>query len=177
MPKANSPVGAGEPLEAPQTNAAAVAWERRVSEQLIADWEGEARRPGHTLARMTLDVSALTGPRWAHRFIIAVNPVIADSCFLLYGVNFAALMGLPGMPDYSIPMAAQLPTRYVPVFTRGCITSTFSSSAVRTQGAVEHDDGRQELYRAAFIRLSLNADLRRHFTLGAFNRRVIEQPI
>jgi hypothetical protein len=72
-------------------------------------------------------------------------------------------------------MTAQLPRRYVPVFTKGCIASTLSSSAVRMQGAVEREDGQQELYRAAFIRLSLDANPVQHFVLGAFNCRAAER--
>jgi len=37
------------------------------------------------------------------------------------------------------------------------------------QGAVEREDGEQELYRAAFVRLSLDANRVQHFVLGAFN--------
>jgi len=35
-------------------------------------------------------------------------------------------------------------------------------------GAVEREDGGEELYRAAFIRLSLDANREQHFALGAF---------
>jgi hypothetical protein len=60
------------------------------------------------------------------------------------------------------------------VFARGCIASSLSGVPIRMQGAVERDDGRQELYRAAFIRLKLDASLRQPLALGAFNCRVIE---
>jgi hypothetical protein len=43
------------------------------------------------------------------------------------------------------------------------------------QGAVEREDGGQELYRAAFIRLSLDANRVQQFVLGAFNCRVVER--
>jgi hypothetical protein len=148
--------------------------ERRDSEKLITDWEQETRRLGHALALMTLDVSIMSGPKWAHRFVIAIRPVVDDSSFLFYGAKLASLWDLPERPDHSIPMTAQLPTRYVPVFTRGCITSTLSSVPVRMQGAVEREDGKQELYRAAFIRLSLDANRVQHFVLGAFNFRAAE---
>jgi hypothetical protein len=172
MPKANLPVGAGAPLEAPQLGAATAVQERRVSEQLIADWERESRRLGELVALMTLDASAMKDPKWAHRFLIAVNPVIEDSSFVLYGASFAALLELPEIPNHTVSLAAQLPTRYVRVFTRGCIAATFSSVPFRMQGAVERNDGQQELYRAAFIHLSLDASPRgRHFTLGAFSCR------
>ena len=90
---------------------------------------------------------------------------------LFYGARLASLWELPETPDHSIPMTAQLPTRYLPVFTKGCIASILSSVAVRMQGAVEREDGEQELYRAAFVRLSLDANRVQHFVLGAFNCR------
>jgi hypothetical protein len=124
MPKDDMPAEAGQRLETPQVNDSAMARERRVSEQLITDWEGEARRLGHALALMTLDRSAMTGPKWEHRFIIAVNPVVEDSSLLFYGASFAALLGLREAPDHSVRLSAQIPIRYVPVFT------TASASAI-----------------------------------------------
>jgi hypothetical protein len=126
---------------------------------------------------MTLDASTMTGPKWAHRFIIAIGPAVEDSSLLFYGAGFAALLELPETPDHSVPIAAQLPARYVPVFTRGCIASTLSGVAVRMQGAVEREDGGQELYRAAFIRLSLDANRQQRFALGAFNFRAAERQV
>jgi hypothetical protein len=74
MPNATF-VGAVEPLEAPDGKAMSAARERRESEIVITDWEEEARRLGRALALMTLDLSAMTGPKWAHRFVISVGPV------------------------------------------------------------------------------------------------------
>jgi hypothetical protein len=51
--------------------------------------------------------------------------------FLFYGAGFASLLALPERPNHFVPMAAQLPARYVPVFTRGCITTTLSGVPVR----------------------------------------------
>ena len=120
-----------------------VGRERRVTEQLINDWQEETRRLGHALAFMTLDNSAMTGPKWAHRFIIAVDPVVEHSSFLFYGAGFATLLGLPPEPDKSVPIRAQLPARYVRVFTNGCIASSLSSAPIRMQGAVDCENGRQ----------------------------------
>ena len=117
----------------------------------------------------------MSDSKWAHRFIIAVNRMVEHSSLLLYGAGFASLLGLPPEPDKSVPMPAQLPARYVPVFTRGCIASSLSSVPIRMQGAVERDDGRQELYRVAFITSKLDASLRRPLALGAFNCRVVAQ--
>jgi len=177
MAKGNVPPEAGELLEAPHVHDSAAARERRVSEQLIIDWGGETRRLGNVLALMTLDSSAMRGPKWAHRFIIAVNPVVEASSLLFYGASFAALLELPEISDNSIRLAAQLPARYIPVFSRGCIASTLSSAPIRLHCAVERGDGRQELYRAAFIRVSLHAYPQQHFVLGAFNYRVAEPQV
>ena len=65
----------------------------------------------------------------------------------------------------------------VPVFTSGCITSSLSGGPIRRQGTVERDDGRQELYRAAFIGLKLDASLRHPLALGAFNCRAVARKI
>lgn len=172
MPKADLPAAAGEPLDPTHADAAA-AQERRASERLITDWEEETRRLGHALALMTLDASAMTGPKWAYRFVIAVSPVVEESSFLFYGDGFASLLKLPVRRN-SLPTVALLPARYVPVFAKGCIASTLSAIPVRMQGAVEREDGKQELYRAAFIRLSLDASRHRQLALGAFNCRVAD---
>jgi hypothetical protein len=173
MPASTGPAEANESPEAPHEPAPTLgARERRESERVIADWQQETRRLGHALALMTLDVSAMTGPKWAYRFIIAISPVVEDSSFLFYGSQFAALMELPETPDQSAPLAALLPARYMPVFARGCIASTLSGVAVRLQGALLREDGGQELYRSAFIRLSLEANRQQHFALGAFNCRL-----
>jgi hypothetical protein len=56
-----------------------------------------------------------------------------------------------------VPMIEQLPARYVPVFTHGGMASTLSRIPDRMHGAVEREDGGREFYRAAFIRLNLDA--------------------
>jgi hypothetical protein len=160
--------------ESPEGAAVGAEPERRVSEQLITDWDAERRRLGHALAFMTLDASAMKGPKWAYRFIIGVSPVVEHSSLLFYGPCFAALLGLPAEIDKSVPVSAQLPARYVPVFTRGSLGSSLSGTPIRLQGEVGRDDGMQELYRAVFIRLTLDGSLRQPFVLGAFNCRVVE---
>jgi hypothetical protein len=162
-------------VESPDGAAVGAGRERRVSEQLITDWDAECRRLGHALAFMTFDAAAMTGPKWAHRFIIAVSPVVEHSSLLFYGPCFASLLELPAEIDKSVPISAQLPARYMSVFTRGCVAASLSGTPIRIQGEVERDDGMQELYRAAFIRLSVDASVRQPFVLGAFNCRVIER--
>ena len=43
------------------------------------------------------------------------------------------------------------------------------------QGTADREDGWQELYRAAFIRLSIDAKRLQRLALGAFNCRVTER--
>ena len=43
------------------------------------------------------------------------------------------------------------------------------------QGTADREDGRQELYRAAFIRLNIDAKRLQRLALGAFNCRVTER--
>ena len=75
MPNTTSPVGAVEHFESPDDPTSSAAPERRESEKVITDWEEETRRLGRALALMELDFSAMTGSRWAHRFIISVGRV------------------------------------------------------------------------------------------------------
>src|SRR6201997_5641930 len=93
MSNTTSPVGAVEPFDSPDDPTSRAAPERRESEKVITDWEEETRRLGRALALMTLDFSPMTGPKWAHRFIISVGRVAEDCVLLFYGARFGALMG------------------------------------------------------------------------------------
>ena len=70
---------------------------------------------------------------------------------------------------------ARLPARYVQVFAKGCMNAMLQGAPVRIQGTVDRENGRQELYRAAFIRLSIDAKRLQRLALGAFNCRVTER--
>jgi hypothetical protein len=88
-------------------------------------------------------------------------------------------MELPELPekrDHSIPMVEQLPARYVPVFTKGCVDATLRGVPVRMQGAVEREDGRRELYRVAFIAVRAEPKRLQRLAVGAFNCPVAERP-
>jgi hypothetical protein len=175
MPSSATPVEGNRLPAAPDGRVPTLGTrERRETERLIADWEAETRRLGRELALMTLDASAMTGSKWAHRFIIAISPIIEDSSFLFYGAGFAALLALPERPDQSAPMVAQLPGRHVPVFTRGCIAATLRSLPVRMEGTVLREDCRQEFYRAAFIAVGSEPHRQQRLVFGAFNCRPAE---
>jgi hypothetical protein len=180
MPAPNASVEVREPNESREargdkTAAEAAARERREAERVITDWEDETRRLSHVLALLTLNTSEMTTDKWTYRFIVALRPAIEDCTLLFYGAKFAAVMELPRKPLPSVPMVEQLPARYVPVFTTGCINATLWGTPVRLHGSADCGDGRQELYRAAFVRLTLDTYRQRHFALGAFNCRVVER--
>ena len=82
MPNDTSSATTAVAVESPDGAAVSVGRERRVTEQLISDWQEETRRLGHALAFMMLNTSAMTGSKWAHRFIIAVNPMVEHSSLL-----------------------------------------------------------------------------------------------
>ena len=96
MPADDLPIEPDRLPDAPHEKTPIARREQRETERLITDWERETRQLGHALALMTLDVSAMTGPRWAHRFLIAVNPVIEHSSFLFYGARIIIALGIAG---------------------------------------------------------------------------------
>ena len=63
MPNDTSSATTAVAVESPDGAAASVGRERRVTEQLISDWQEETRRLGHALAFMTLNTSAMTGAK------------------------------------------------------------------------------------------------------------------
>jgi hypothetical protein len=146
----------------------------RLVNQPVHPWEQETTQLGRALALVTLDVSAMPSEKWAHRFVISLRPVVEDCVLLFYGAKFAALMELPEKPNHSVPMVEQLPARYVPVFTKGCIDAALRSVPVRLQGAADREDGRQELYRVVFIAFTAEPLRQRRLVFGAFNCRVAE---
>ena len=149
-----------------------VARERRELEQVIADWESEAKRLGHHPTLMTLNTTQMIGERWAYRFVIAVSPVPEQCVLIFYGYKFAALLDLPVKPIHSIPMIHQLPRRFVPLFSKGCADAITPGVPVRMEGEIKRQDGRRELYRALFINFRNKPDGRSSLALGTFNFRV-----
>jgi len=175
MAPAISPVKVdNHPPEPSDTILPGIARERRQTERAIRDWMEETRRQGRDLTLMTLDVSEMTGEKWAYRFIVVADPVAVRCTLLFYGPRFAALMGLPPKPDISVPMVDQIPARYVPVFARGCMDAIAQEAPVRMEGAVDREDGQQELYRAVFIPFKVKPNGQLPLAFGAFNCRILE---
>ena len=70
MPNDGSSAATADSVESPDGAGVSAGRKRGVTEQLISDWQEETRRLGHALAFMTLDNSAMTGPKCAHRMTL-----------------------------------------------------------------------------------------------------------
>src|SRR5262249_37191921 len=98
------------------------------------------------------------------------------SALLVYGANFARLLGLPHKAPKVLPLERQLPPRFAEVFLRGCAEAEKQGEPVRVEGEIERNDERVEQYRAVFIPVKVRPGSRTHFAFGAFNSRVVEPP-
>ena len=111
--------------------------------------------------------------KWAHRFIVSMDPIVENWALLFYGDKFAALIGLPKKRDIGlIPLAQRLPARFLPVFIKGCTDTTSLGVPIPMEGAIEREDGRRELYRAVFITLRVRPHGLTRLAFGTFNCRV-----
>ena len=144
-----------------------LATERRDTELATTLWHQKARELGSPPPVEAFDLSQKVD--WSYRFIIC-GADIADSVFLLYGSHFARLLELPEKPNYYDPVMVQLPTRYRPLFTEGCVAASDAPTVAKFSGAVVHNH-RTELYRAAFMPLRLRVDSLRPIVFGSFNYR------
>jgi hypothetical protein len=148
--------------------------ERRESERAIAYWQNKIGQLGTNATVAALDLGEIHTHNWAHRFVIAVDPVVENSSLLLYGSNFAKLLELPQKGAPHVPMVRQLPRRFTELFMRGCGNAHQQREAVRVEGEVQREDGRRELYRAAFIPVGVKENSLTHLAFGAFNSCIAE---
>ncbi|HEX5320287.1 MAG TPA: hypothetical protein VFW46_14080 [Stellaceae bacterium] len=149
--------------------------ERRESERAIAYWEKKIAELGGSATVASLDLGEMQSEEWSHRFVIAVDPVVENSALLLYGADFGRLLDLPEKRAPHVPMVRQLPKRYSDVFIRGCGDADREGQPIRLEGSVERDDGKNELFRAAFIPVGVRENSMTHIAFGAFNSCVAEQ--
>jgi hypothetical protein len=149
--------------------------ERRESERAIAYWERKLDRLGKNATVAALDLADMNTPAWSHRFVIAVDPDVANSSLLLYGTGFAKLLELPPKGTPHVPLVRQLPRHLSPVFMQGCGDAHEQRVPVRIEGGVARVDGKTELYRAAFIPIGVKENSLTHLAFGAFNSCVINQ--
>jgi hypothetical protein len=147
--------------------------ERRQSERALAAWEATLSELGRspTLAELFATVDT---EEWSYGFVLAVDTVAEVSSLLTYGSNFARLLGIPpkGMPF--VRMTRQLPRPYSAIFLRGCTEACQAKSPVHSEGEVQREDGRKELYRAVFIPVEPEGDTPMRYAFGRFNSRVID---
>lgn len=143
--------------------------ERRESERVIAYWEHVTAELGRCPTVAALDLAEFNSRAWSHRFVIAIDPAVENSALLMYGADFARLLELPTKSAPHLPMVGQLPPRFSEVFKRGCGEAHMQKSPVRLDGEVDREDGRRELYRAAFIPVGVKENSLTHLAFGAFN--------
>jgi hypothetical protein len=148
--------------------------ERREAERVISYWEKKLEKLGKSATVAALDLADINSADWSHRFVIAVDPVVENSSLLLYGSSFAKLLELPPKGTPHVPMVRQLPRHLSRVFMQGCGDAHLNRQAVRLEGEVAREDGKTELYRAAFIPVGVKANSLTHLAFGAFNSCVVE---
>jgi hypothetical protein len=149
--------------------------ERRESERAIAYWEKKIAELGGNMTVAGLDLAEMQSPEWSHRFVIAVDPVPENSALLLYGPEFGRLLDLPEKRMPHVPMVRQLPKRYSDVFIRGCGEADREGQPIRLEGEVAREDGKNELFRAAFIPVGVRENSITHIAFGAFNSCLAER--
>ena len=138
--------------------------ERRRSESAVAYWEQKAAELGCRPTLAQLDPgAAIDNENWAHRFVIAPEPLAEVSTFLMCGPSAARLLELGESPLKYTVMFRKMPERFLEIFASGCRDAISSGSPARLAGAVDRKDGGRELYRAVFIPVSVN------LVFGAFN--------
>jgi hypothetical protein len=149
--------------------------ERRESERAISYWEKKIEKLGRSATVAALDLAEINTADWAHRFVIAVDPVVENSSLLLYGTSFAKLLELPPKGTPHVPMVRQLPRHLSSVFMQGCGDAHQKREPIRVEGEIDRADGKRELYRAAFIPVGVKENSLTHLAFGAFNSCVVDR--
>src|SRR5262245_47001079 len=72
--------------------------DRRAAERVLTYWRQKLDALGEKATVAALDLGHVHTEEWANRFLISVDPVIERSALLLYGPEFARLVGLPALP-------------------------------------------------------------------------------
>jgi hypothetical protein len=145
--------------------------ELRDTELAISLWRQKASEFDGVPPPTAFDFSSMIGGAWNHRFVICTDAGVGELTFLLYGSRFAQLLELPAEPTSGIPIARQLPSRYLRLFTEGSRAAITQAAPVRLSGAIV-DYGQIELYRAAFMPLLMREHSLMRLVFGSFNRRI-----
>ncbi|MGE5271200.1 MAG: hypothetical protein ACM3JG_16185 [Thiohalocapsa sp.] len=147
--------------------------DRREAERAVAYWEEKVEALGEATIAV-LDLAAIDDEDWANRFLIAIDEKVERSVLLMYGAQFARLLGLPPKPQTHLPLERQLPPRFAEIFMQACRETPLRDEPLRLEGEIERDAGRVEQYRAVFIPVKVRPGSRTHFAFGAFNGRIVE---
>src|SRR3954451_12287706 len=140
--------------------------ERRDTESAIRLWHQKASEYGELPPLVTFDFSRLTSD-WGYRFLISGDQFVESSVFLVYGVHFARLLGLPQQPRSQIPLLPQLPARYRSLFVEGYAEALRDLMPTCLTGTVVYQRN-VEFYRAAFMPIR-GAYTVRPLLYGSFN--------
>jgi hypothetical protein len=144
--------------------------EQRDTERAVMLWQ-TASELGGPPAITAVDLSRITGD-WGYRFLISSDQIVIDAVFLLYGRQFARVLGLSTKPSGYTSMLQQLPGRYRPLFTEGCRGAVVQGAPARFSGATVHQ-GKIEFYRAVFMPFKLCPNSPRPLIYGSFNYRTV----
>jgi hypothetical protein len=145
--------------------------ERRDIQRAINLWQKHASQDGGPPFLATFDFSSMRGD-WGHRFLICSDQTVEIAAFVIYGLKFAQLLGLPEKVTISTPLIHQLPERYRPVFVEGCSKAMTEPSPARFNGSFSHDF-KAELYRAVFLPIRLHPNWSKRLIFGSFNYRTV----
>ena len=148
--------------------------DRREAARAVAYWDDKLEELGNQATITALNLTAMDEADWANRFLIAVDERVERSALLMYGSNFARLLGLPAKAPKVLPLERQLPPRFADVFLRGCSEAEKQGEPVHLEGEIERADDRVEQYRAVFIPVKVRPGSLTHFAFGAFNSRIVE---
>jgi hypothetical protein len=134
---------------------------------VVLDGVSLTTTPGSTLAVLGRNGA---GKTTLFATLMGLTTLHGGTIRTIYGSRFAKLLEMPEKPRRGIPIARQLPGRYLPLFTDGCGHAIAQAAPVRLSGVVE-DYGQIELYRAAFMPLAMRLNSSKQLVLGTFNRR------
>jgi hypothetical protein len=149
--------------------------ERREGERLIAYWQGKLEELGGGLTLAGLDLSRMASQDWSNRFVIAIDPMVDRSSFMLYGDKIASLLDLPAQVQPSLPLVRQISPRYIGLFIDGCVKAQMAMAPVRLENEAPMSNHRVEQYRAVFIPIGSNPNTLMPFAFGALNSRIVER--
>jgi hypothetical protein len=145
--------------------------ERRDIQRAINLWQKHVAEGGGPPLLATFDFSPMRGD-WGHRFLICSEPSANSAAFIIHGLKFAQLLGLPEKVTSSTPLLHQLPERYRPVFVEGCSRAMSEPAPAQFSGSFDYDF-KDELYRAVFLPIILHPNWSKRLIFGSFNSKTV----